>query len=121
MTSELAVQRKITAAFIAAKFSMIALTPYVQQKTTTGGRQGIAQTPREPQRFHIIERVSTARSETHVPGGLQNEQEFTLLGNWDAVVEVHDRFTLEGNDWEVIAIDHNNGYERRAAVRRYGK
>lgn len=119
--TELATQRALTAAFIEANYETIVLTPRTQGKTTTGGFQYNNQPPRAPQKFHIIERVSNAMPRTRVIGGDQREEDFTLLGYWDAQVAVHDIFDLNGAQWEVLALMSDNGYERRATVMRYGR
>lgn len=118
---ELAAQRRLTAAFIAADPETVVLIPRISQKTTAGGRTWVEQPPRVSQQFKVVERVSGAAIETHVIGGQQREEEMTLLGSWDAVIEARDIFTLRGSDWEVIEVQWDNGYERRAAVRRYGR
>lgn len=118
--TELAVNRRNTAAFIAADPETIALTPRARTKTGTGGYTWTDLPPREPQDFKVVERNSNAITRTRVAGGEQAEEEFTLVGNWDAVVAEHDVFTLRGQDWEVIQVDWFNGYEQRAQVRRYG-
>lgn len=118
---ELATQRELTRAFIDADFETLTLTPRVSGKTSTGGRGFTNQAPRLPQKFKIIENVSRAMTNTRVPGGEQHEEEFTLLGYWDAVIGVYDIFTLRGATWEVISIEWDNGYEQRAQVRRFGR
>lgn len=118
---ELAVQRDLTRAFIAADQDLIVLIPQVEIKTPTGGRTTEDGTPRDAQAFHFSERNSTARTATRVPGGEMREEEYTLIGNWDAIVEVKDRFSFGGAEWQVAALERENGYERRAAVIRYGR
>lgn len=118
---ELSTQRELTRAFIAADSETIVLIPRIMEKTSTGGRALVEQPAREPQDFKVIENVSRARSDTRVGGGEQHEEEFTILGNWDAVIGVHDIFTLRSAEWQVISVEWNNGYEQRAQVRRYGR
>lgn len=119
--SELATQRRITTAFIAADPETIVLIPREQTRTTTGGFVWTELTPRDPQDFKVIERVSGAATNNHVPGGQQHENEFTILGEHDVAIGVHDVFDLRGSRWEVAEVDWDNGYERRAAVIRYGR
>lgn len=118
--TELAVQRELTAAFIAADFELITLIPRIEVTTGTGGRTWEDGVARVPQAFHVIERVSSARINTRVPGGEHGEEDFTLLGAWDVVIEVKDRFDFRGAQWEVSRVDWDNGYERRASVIRHG-
>lgn len=118
---ELATQRELTRAFIAADHETIALTPRISQKTTTGGQIFVEQEPREPQDFKLIELAIRSRTETHVPGGDHQEGDYTLLGNWDAVIGDRDIFTHDGGQWVVVSLEQDNGYEKRATVRRHGR
>jgi hypothetical protein len=118
--AELAAQKRITTDFINRDFELITLTPRTQTRTSTGGYVFTPGTPRAPQKFHVIERVSNAMPRTRVVGGDQRIEDFTLLGNWDAVVEPHDIFTMDGAEWEIVSVARDNGYERRATVIRFG-
>lgn len=118
---ELATQRRITRAFIDADYEMITLMPRTQSKSSSGGYKYTKGTPRAPQKFHVVERVTNAMPRTRVQGGDQREEDFTLVGNWDAQVAVHDIFDLHSAQWEVVAVAHPNGYEQRATVLRYGR
>lgn len=122
MTSdvELRSQRKITAAFINSAPVEIILTPREMQKTSTGGRKYTEQPPRLPQTFKIVEHTSSASS-TRVPGGEEQETEFTLVGYHDAQIGALDIFTLRGSQWEVTEVLWHNGWETRAEVTRFGR
>lgn len=117
---ELATQRRMTRAFIDADHEIIVLTPYERTKTDTGGSVDTPLTPREPQKFHVIE-TDTAAPSTRVPGGEKQTVDFVILGNWDAEVFPQDRFSLRGAEWEVKAVQFFNGYEQRAYVIRHGR
>lgn len=119
--TELAVDRRNTAAFIAADPTILRLTPRVRTKSSTGGFVWDEQPPRPAQTFKIVESNSRAQTATRVIGGTQHEVEFTLLGHWDAIIGENDIFEHDGREWEVIALDHFNGYEQRAAVIRFGR
>lgn len=118
--AELATQRMLTRAFIDADPTTIVLVPRIKTKSSTGGFLFVKQTPREPQKFKIVERVSDARTDTRVQGGTQEEAEFTLVGAHDAVVSRDDVFEYGGQEWQVLVVSWFNGYEQRAQVRRYG-
>lgn len=118
---ELETQRALTAAFIAADPETITLTPRLSVRTTGGGRVWQEQAPRTPQDFKVVQRVSGAATDTRVPGGEQREEEFMLVGHWDAVIEPEDVFDYRGGSWQVLEIEWDNGYEKRAQVRRYGR
>lgn len=119
--TELKVNRQNTAAFIDANHAVITLTPRTQTRTGTGGFTWTTGTPRTPQKFHFGERVTNAMPTNRVAGGTQRVEDYTLLGNYNAAIEVGDIFTLDGADWEVVALQQENGYERRATVIRYGQ
>jgi hypothetical protein len=117
---ELATQRELTRVFIEQDFEWLTLVPRVQMKTTTGGYVFQEQPPRTPQMFKIIENISLSRTNLRVQAGTQRKEEFTILGKWDALIEVNDIFTLRGTQWEVVDPVWNNGYERRAQAIQYG-
>jgi hypothetical protein len=119
--TELAVNRRNTAVFIAADPDSIVLTPRTKQKTGTGGFSFVEGEPRVPQDFHIIPRNNgTGTTPTRVAGGQMREVEFTLMGNWDAQIAANDIFDHDGARWEVLSVDPPNGYEILAQVVRYG-
>lgn len=117
---ELRAQRAITKALVDSDYEEITLTPHTRNRTTTGGFTMEPGAPREPQRFHVVEKVSNAAVNNRVAGGSQTERQYTLLGYWDAEVEVHDKFEYNGGQWEVVELEWDNGYEKRAAVIRFG-
>lgn len=121
--TELRVQRRNTAAFIAVDPETIVLTPREKTRTTTGGTVWTELPPREPQVFKIIPRSQTGAVsiDNRVGGGTMQEIEFTLLGNWDAQIGPHDIFRHDGAQWEVFEVDPSNGYEQRAQVVRFGQ
>lgn len=119
--TELRVNRQNTAAFINADHEVIVLTPRTKTRTSTGGTTWTKGTPRDPQKFHFTERVSNAMPSNRVPGGEQRIEDYTLLGNYDAVIEVGDVFDFGGGEWEVVSLTNENGYERRATVIRHGR
>lgn len=119
--AELAMQRRQTAAFIEANHEVITLIPQMATKTGTGGRTTADGDARTPQKFQVIERMSTARTDSRVSGGKKRVEEYTLLGLYDAVIEPGDRFDYLGDQWEVQELEWDNGYERRAAVMRHGR
>ena len=117
---ELAAQIRMTHAFVDADFEWITLIPRKQVRSSTGGLKWEEQAPREPQKFHITERVSNAMMDNRVAGGTQDEEEMTIVGYEDAVLAAHDIFTLRGSQWELKSVSWFNGYEQRAQVIRYG-
>lgn len=126
MTSavELEMQRRNTAAFIAATPVTIALIPRTPVKTGTGTRY-VEGTPREPQTFKLIDQTRTFGPE---PGtvltadGKQRKAEFQLLGAHDATIGLYDTWVdAAGIRFEVANLLPDNGYEKRAQVVRYGE
>lgn len=117
-TGALAVQRKLTTAFIEAIPVVITLTPRVKTKLPAGGFDLLEQTPRNPQTMTVIEQ--TGIEGQPVPrktlDGVERVVYFELVAEWDAALERRDVFTYQGKDWEIIDLYFDNGYERRAYV-----
>lgn len=120
-STELAVNRRNTAAFISADPHTVVLTPRKKVKTNTGGTTWEKQPPRNPQIFKVIEGSGglSRFGEGKVPGGTAQETEYMLLGAWDSTIGDHDVFDYRDDQWEVVEVMWNNGYEQRARVRQY--
>lgn len=121
--SELAIQRKLTHEFILTQPVTIVLQPRVKVRGTAGGFIWQNTLPRPPQVMRLIE-PSTVQ--TTAPGpvigndGIQREIKFLLLGEWDAVIGLHDVFEYQDHHWEIVQLAYNNGWKRLASVARYG-
>lgn len=116
---ELAVQRKLTRAFIARQPVTVTLVPRTKVKKPSGGFGWEDGTPRDPQVMTLIEPGSIPLPIVTVDG-VQRETDFELLGEADAVIETNDRFTLDGFTYDVTRIGHANGWEQRALVSKLG-
>lgn len=123
LTVEQAVQRRNTAAFIAARPIDLVLLPAVRTKTANGGVIFTDGLPRLSQTLRLVEQTSNANN---IPGllasidGKQRKITYLLLGNWDAVFAVGDHWNdSEGVRLEIGDMLPYNGYERRARVVRY--
>lgn len=121
---ELRLQRKNTKAFIDANYIDIMLIPRVM--VNSGKGQLLEdQAARPSQRLRLIDQTRTNGPE---PGtviaadGQQRKAEFQLLGEHDAVMGVFDYWRdTNGIRYEVVNLIHNNSYEVRAQVVRYGE
>lgn len=114
-------QRELTTAYIAENPSTIILRPRERERTSTGGYILTAVMPRDPQTMRIIEGAGyadqgVARTET----GFMRERTFQLMGEWNALIEVDDRFFYDDVLWIVRSFMPENGYETRALVERIG-
>lgn len=116
---ELKVQRRATDAFIAARPTLVTLTPRLPVRSGTGTRL-VDQAPRLAQVGRLIE-VNATGGPDRGPDGAQRKDVFQLLLPFDGVVGKYDHFTLEGIRHEVTGILPFNGYEVRAEVTRYGE
>jgi hypothetical protein len=112
---ELDVQRRLTVAFIRTQPLVVVLTPRERVKQLTGGFIWRELAVRPPQTMRLVEpgppMMSTRASEGEVLS-----LSWMLLGEWDAVMGLHDIFRLNGNLWEVLGLYPFNGWERRAEV-----
>jgi hypothetical protein len=112
--------RNLTHLYIAENPVEVVLVPNALVQTPSGGRDWLPGPARSSQTCRLIE--STGQQD---PGsqkgadGFQVEQDYQLMLEWDATIGLHDKFTLQGRSWDVIDLMPENGYERRAVVRRY--
>jgi len=98
----------------------IILTPVTKVKTGNGSTPTPG-TPRVAQTFKVNEPSdSNRRAPTNAGNGKQRDHDFILVGHHDAAIEVDDRLTLNGKEFEVIELLTPNGYETRALVVRRG-
>lgn len=116
---ELAVQRRLTKAFIDTAPVALQLVPRVKNRKPSGGFAWEEQPPRSSQVFKLIE-PGTIPLPIRTVDGVQREVEFELLGVHDAVIGQHDVFSHGGHRWEVLEVAFPNGWEQRALVARYG-
>lgn len=114
MITEIDALRETTKWFIRAKPSELTLTPYTREQLPNGGWRAVADTPRLPQVFRVIE--TTEPSNVTLDDGTQRTISYVLLGEHDAVVAKGDRFTYEDDPLEVVEINTFNGFEVRAFV-----
>lgn len=113
--AELNAQRKVTRAFIRASATLVTLTPHTRERGPRGAWTEVAGTDRDPQLVRLVPQPGTSvlTDET----GTRRSVDYQLLGEWDAEVEVGDRYTdLAGNVLTVVALEPDNGYEVRAQV-----
>jgi hypothetical protein len=117
---ELAVQKQLTRWFIDSDPSTITLTPREKTPTASGGSAFVDQPPRKSQRFKLITMTDTTRP-TPTAQGVERLHDFTLVGEFDAVVNVHDYWVDDrGTRYEVIELVPFNGYEVKALVTKHG-
>lgn len=120
---ELAAQRRITEAYVAANPSSIVLTPRKKVKSGTGITWQ-DQPPRAAQTFRLIDQSSPSGNQpTAITiDGAQRKVQYQLLGTWDTEVGLYDYWVdAEGFRCEVAELLPDNGYEQRAQVVRYGQ
>ena len=114
------VQRSLTEAFIRDDPTSIILTPQVVAVTPGGGRSMVPGTPRAAQTFKVIPMTFDQRP-TVTKGGVERIIDYTLLGTWDSVGDVWDKFTLsDPNEYFlIVAIAPGHGYERKYLCERH--
>lgn len=121
--AEVRAQRRVTQAFIAANPVAVTLTPANYTRTPAGGKTRSDGPSRDEQMFRLIDQSTSSGS---VPGpvraadGINRTVTHMLLGYYDAIMEVGDRWEANGFTYEIVEMLPDNGYERRARVSRYG-
>lgn len=124
VSAEVRVNRRNTAAMIAANASCIALIPVVKTKGPNG-YTSVDGDPRPEQFFRVIDQSTTYGN---IPGKLRSsegqERKIThqLLGYYDCTMELGDYWVDDlGARYEIDEVLPYNRYEQRAKVIRYGK
>ena len=118
---EQTVLRRTTDHFIQTDPYTVELIPRVFQETVDGGREWVDGPKRPAQTFKLIEGVSTGDMARGEGGVRERTAQFTLLGQWDAIVKPYDHWEDEnGQRLEVKFMMPYNGYEVRALVDSYG-
>lgn len=114
----LALNRKLTKAFIDANPVTLILTPRTRAKKPAGGWAWEEGTPRDAQVMTLIEQTGLSGQPKPVVtvDGVERRVEFELLSEWDAALTAGDVYTYQGKEWEVVELWIDNGYEKRAMV-----
>lgn len=120
---ELDINRQNTRYFIAARPSVIILTPQTREDTPSGGFKFVDGVPRLAQEMRIIEiGLNQAVPVLTLQDGKQRDAEFLLLGNFDAIVEIDDYWVADdGREWIIGDVIRSNDYEVRALVAERGR
>lgn len=116
---EIAAQRRLTYAFIMADPTVIALTPRRRFKQPSGSYVWEDDPPRPEQTFKLIP-MAAGTKPTTILNGVERIADYTLLGNHDAVMEVHDWFIINHQKYTVIELADGHGYETKALVEAHG-
>lgn len=112
--------RKQTQAFIATDPTSIVLIPSVRTRSASGGWTIEDGTPRPEQVFKMIP-MTYQQKPTITVDGKERIVDYTLLGNWDAVMERGDHWTLpDGRRAEIIELAPGHGYETKGLVEIHG-
>jgi hypothetical protein len=124
LETELAVNRRNTLRFIAARPFVLQLVPSISARTETGGTAFSDGPLRSAQTLRLIEQASAyGNSPGLLPAqdGKQRRVRYQLLGGYDATIAVGDHW-VDGNGvrFEVVELLPYNGYERRGQVVQYG-
>jgi len=120
--AETDVQRMNTHAFIMSLPVQVTLTPHAPVRTASGGVAKTAGTPRAEQTMRIVEPDASLGGWAPVAAldGVERKNRYILLGEWDSVMAVGDRFTYNGRDCEIIELLPPLPYERRGLVNAHG-
>jgi hypothetical protein len=112
---DLAVNRRLTKAFIDHYPVTLTLVPRAKVKKPAGGWAWEEQAPRDPQVVTLIEPGAIPRP-TLTVDGVERMVDFELLAEHTAQVARGDIFVHQGREWEVTEIAYDNGWEIRALV-----
>lgn len=114
-TAELAIQRRLTKAFIEADVLPVVLRRSTVTSDGAGGSvQGDPQ-DLQPQRMRLIP-LGDGAKERFTANGEEVRPSYKLLGRYDADMERGDEFTLNGNRYEIVFVTENRQYEVKGEV-----
>lgn len=117
---ELQLLRDQTEWFIAANPIDLIVYPVKRQKVAGGGVASVPLPARPRQRLRLIS-MSYSQKPTITDNGIEREIDLTLLGPWDAQLDVGDNWRDgEGLHYEIVEMVPYNGYEVRALVVKNG-
>ncbi len=118
----LEVQRELTRMFIDVNPVTLELAETTRVETDSGGYVQRIVGMRDPQVFTIIEPGdSLDRDPIRAADGFSRIMpDYVLLGEWDAEMALDDLFMYEGSEFKITQMMHENKWERRARVERYG-
>lgn len=117
--AELAIQQKLTKAFIDTQPVDLVLIPRQKIKQPSGGVKWDELEPRDPQTLRLVE-PSGAPITVRTADGIERVVDFLLIGEIDAEIGLYDVFDHGGLRWEIGSLYHRNGWEIRAEVARHG-
>lgn len=116
--TELAVQRSLTRAFIAADEDQIELVRKAEVPDGSGGYTTVpVAVPSQPMRLIPLQ---AGGPERHTLDGRVVEPGYHLLADWEADMERGDLFTVGGRRYEVVFIVENRTYEVKGEVVYHG-
>lgn len=117
---EMQLLRDQTEWFIAARPIDLVLIPVQMQRLANGGYAEVNLSPRPPQRMRLIS-MSADQRPTITEDGIEREIDLTLLGRWDAEIDLGDWWRDgEGLYYRVMELVPYNGYEVRALITKKG-
>jgi hypothetical protein len=123
----LALNRKLTKAFIADDPHVIQVHRREEQAAVAGGYNMVDGSARAPQTVKFVYKGSAssfagAEGLQVTSDGQENRFDFTIVAEWDSDIEPGDWFDDEkGQRWEIKSEIPRNDYERRFGVSAYGK
>ena len=115
---DLALQRRMTKNFIDLIPATIVLTPSSKVRKPSGGFGWEDGAPRDPLVVTFIETSAQGGwpRPTATLDGVERVAEMQIVAEWGAPIAVHDHFTHQGKEWEIIGVFFDNQYETRALV-----
>lgn len=118
--SELAAQRTLTRAFIAADEDDVVLGRRTRTANGSGGYVLSAPSPLPSQPMRLIPLQSGA-TERHTLDGKLVEPTYALLADYDGDMQRGDLFTVHGRRYEVVFVNENQSYELKGEVIYHGQ
>jgi hypothetical protein len=113
--AELAIQRRLTAAFINADYILAVLYRSTYTADGAGGEIKGEPEPLAPQRMRLIPLGDGATPRT-TANGESVTPSYMLMGTYTADIQRWDEVTVNGRRYQVVFINENQQYEVKAEV-----
>lgn len=114
--------RRVTQAFIDDDpYPVVLVSNSTKTKKPGGGYDMGAGVSRGTQTFKLVASFGDDGVQTSEGGGQTHSWKYTLIGAWDAQIEIGDTWTDGDTKYRVVSLLQNNGYETRAAVEATGR
>lgn len=111
--------QRLTRAYIKQKQTLVFFTPYSKVENDTGGwkyQKGMIKIQEAIRIVEITNQSGGPLGVVETLDGLERQIQFQILAEYKSQMALHDRFIVDGVEYEVVQMWPDNGWEKRASV-----